>query len=256
MGNLKYFQACLALVGLIAGVGFASAAAEQMSRPENSCVVCHSELPDTSFVGAKSHGWKGSVHHLHGVTCDNCHGGNPGAMEKSAAHAGMLGSSNPQSPVYFKNIPATCGKCHGAESYKFTQSLHYKKLEATGQGPECVTCHGSMVTKVLAPDSLAAVCNRCHNERMGIFPEVPQKAKAVLLLLRESKELLGAEEKLYPHPLGSAATRSFGEARGALHSAVLEWHRFDLDAITDHLQHFFQALQELPHNQPQEIQKK
>lgn len=256
MANLKQFQACLVLLGLISCAGMASAGAKQTSRPENSCVACHTQLPDTSFVGAKSHGWKGSVHHQHGVTCDNCHGGAPEAAEQSTAHAGMLGSSNPQSPVYFRNIPATCGKCHGAESYKFTQSRHYQRLEATGQGPECVTCHGSMVTRILAPDSLADVCDRCHNERMGIVPDVPQKAKTVLLLLRESKELLAAEERLFPHPQGSAAARTFGEARAALHSAVLDWHRFDLDAITNHLQDFYQALQELPRSQPPRVEGK
>lgn len=226
------------------------------AQEENSCVRCHSELSASTFVGVKSHAWKGSIHQQHGVTCDKCHGGDPKSAEQVAAHAGIVGSSNPQSPVYFKNIPATCGKCHGAEYYKFTQSRHFQMLESSGKGPECVTCHGSMVTKVLAPGSLAATCDRCHNERMGIFPEVPQKAKAVLLLLRESRALLAAEERLHPHPKkGSDAARSFGEARGALHSAVLEWHRFDLDAIIDHLQHFFESLQELSGSRPQAIQK-
>ncbi|MEJ2690187.1 MAG: cytochrome c3 family protein, partial [Deltaproteobacteria bacterium] len=156
----------------------------------NSCVHCHSRLPSSSFLGDKSHSWVGSIHQKYGVTCDKCHGGNPEASEAEKAHKGVYGSSNPKSTVYFKNIPATCGACHGAEYYKFSQSEHYKMLESTGQGPDCVTCHGSMVTRVLSPDNLAAVCEQCHNNRMGIRPYIPQKAKAVLLLLRESKALL------------------------------------------------------------------
>jgi len=176
------------------------------------------------------------------VTCDKCHGGNPRAEEEEEAHAGVLGSRNPQSTIYFKNIPSTCGKCHGAEFFKFSQSLHYKRLETTGKGPECVTCHGSMVTHVLTPDTIAAVCEQCHNERLGIFPYIPQKARAVLLLLRESKALIEADEKLYRPAEGTEKEQNLRAARSSLHSATLEWHRFDLDAIIGHLQDAYNSL--------------
>ncbi len=158
----------------------------------------------------------------------------------------MLGSSDPGSPVYFKNIPSTCGKCHGAEFYKFSQSRHYKILEATGQGPECVTCHGSMITSVLTPDTVAAVCVQCHNERMGTFPYVPQKAKAVLLLLTESSALLDAEAKLYHPAEGTDRARALRDARSSLHSARLDWHKFDLDTIIADLQEVYNSLKKLP----------
>jgi hypothetical protein len=233
----------LVLCGLLVFAAPASCATG--TAPKNTCVLCHSGLSAGSIVGVKSHSWSGSIHQQHGVTCEKCHGGDPSATEMKVAHVGVLGSSNPKSPVYFKNIPTTCGKCHGAEFYKFTQSLHYKMLESTGEGPDCVTCHGSMVTRVLAPGTLAAVCDRCHNERMGIFPDVPQKARAVLLLLRESKTLFDAEEKLHHPAEGTAGYRSLHEAGAALHSASLEWHKFDLDTITSHLQDFYDALQGL-----------
>ncbi len=211
----------------------------------NSCVDCHFQLPGTSFVGAKSHSWTGSVHQKHGVTCDKCHGGNPLAADQKTAHAGVLGSGNPQSAVYFKNIPSTCGKCHGAEFYKFSQSRHYQMLESAGRGPECVTCHGSMVTKILTPDTISGVCEQCHNQRMGILPYIPQKAKAVLLLLRESESLLAADEKLYHPKAGSAKATHIQDARESLHAAKLEWHRFDLDTITGHVQDMYGSLGKL-----------
>jgi len=244
MSKRNHVLACaLVLCGFLT---FAPSAHSATVNTENSCVRCHSRLSSSSFVGTKSHSWNGSIHQQHGVTCDKCHGGNPKAAGQKQAHAGVLGSSNPKSPVYFKNIPATCGRCHGAEFYKFSQSLHYKMLESSGKGPECVTCHGSMVTKILAPDTLAGVCERCHNNSMGIFPYVPQKAKAVLLLLRESQVLLRADEQLYHPAAGTARARALLKARTALYSARLDWHKFDLDTITGHLQNFYDAIRELP----------
>jgi hypothetical protein len=243
----------LVLCGMLVFVTSLSYAAGTGSP--NSCVQCHSGLSGVSIVGVKSHSWSGSIHQQHGVTCEKCHGGDPSAEGMKEAHVGVLSSSNPKSPVYFKNIPTTCGKYHGAEFYKFTQSLHYKMLESTGEGPDCVTCHGSMVTRVLAPGSLVSVCDRCHNENMGISPGVPQKARAVLLLLRESKSLLDAKEKLHHPAEGTTEDRALRDAKEALHSANLEWHKFDLDAITNHLQEFYHALQGLPPEQPQTEQK-
>ncbi len=242
MPKLDHVVLCALLAfGLFIPAAPSHAADDKMAG--NSCVYCHSRLPGSSFVGAKSHGWTGSVHQRHGVTCDKCHGGDPRAREQKAAHAGILGSGNAGSPIYFKNIPSTCGKCHGAEFYKFTQSRHYKMLESAGKGPECVTCHGSMITSVLTPDTIAAVCGQCHNTRMGIFPYVPQKAKAVLLLLRESRTLLNAEEILHHPAEGTAKAGRMREARTALHSAILDWHKFDLDTITGHVQTMYNFLE-------------
>lgn len=214
-------------------------------KKENSCVHCHAGLPGSSFVGARSHDWKGSIHQKRGVTCDKCHGGNPLSSGQKEAHEGVLGSNNPKSSVYYKNIPSTCGKCHGGEFYKFRQSPHYRLLQSKGQGPECVTCHGSMVTTVLTPDTVESVCERCHNERMGIFPYVPKKAKAVLLLLRESIDLLDADKKLYHPAEGSVNDRLLRDAQASLQSAKLDWHTFDLNAVTENLRNLYNALKKL-----------
>ncbi|MCL5023649.1 MAG: hypothetical protein M1497_09840 [Nitrospirae bacterium] len=242
----------LAYLALVCSLLIFSAPVEPATgeKMKNSCVDCHSQLAGNSFVGTRSHDWKGSIHQKHGVTCDKCHGGNPRVSDEKAAHAGVLGSSSPQSTVYYKNIPSTCGKCHGAEFYKFTQSLHYKRLEAAGKGPNCVTCHGSMVITVLTPDTVAAVCERCHNERIGVFPYIPQKAKAVLLLLRESNALLEAEKKLHHPARGGEAARALRDAEAALYSAKLDWHKFDLDTITGHLQDLYNSLGKLPMGNP------
>lgn len=229
---------------LLAFGAFASGISDAADQ-NNSCVRCHAGLPGSSFVGTKSHSWKGSVHQKRGVTCDKCHGGNPHASGEKDAHRGVLGSNDLQSSIYFKNIPATCGKCHGAEYFKFKGSLHYQLLESKGQGPECVTCHGSMVTTILTPDTMEGVCNRCHNERMGIFPDMPRKAKAVLLLLRESIDLLEADKKIYQAAGGSANEQILRDAQASLQSAKLDWHLFNLDAVTEDLRNMYNSLKKL-----------
>jgi hypothetical protein len=105
-----------------------------------------------------------------------------------------------------------------------------------------------MVTSVLNPDDIANVCERCHNRRIGVFPYVPQKAKAVLLLLRESKALLVADRRLYNPVAGSASALYLQEAQSSLYSAKLEWHRFGLDAIIGDLERMDDSLGKLTRN--------
>jgi hypothetical protein len=240
MRRFRYIRAYF----LLACAVFISSAAYPASDKEtaNSCVRCHAALPGNSFVGAKSHDWTGSIHQKRGVTCDKCHGGNPGVSTEKEAHAGVLASNNPRSRVYYKNIPSTCGKCHGAEFYKFKQSRHYTILESTGKGAECVTCHGSMVTTVVTPETVEAVCERCHNQRMGVFPDVPKRARVVLLLLRESTDLLDADKELYRLGKDSAKAAGLRDAEASLKSAKLDWHTFNLDAVTGYLNDMYKKL--------------
>lgn len=245
---LCFFLACVPFV-------LPGSALSAGTEKENSCVRCHAAMPGSSFVGARSHDWKGSIHQKRGVTCDKCHGGDPRSSGEKQSHKGVLGSNNPRSSVYYKNIPATCGKCHGAEFYKFRRSLHYKILETTGKGAECVTCHGSMVTTVLTPDTVEAACERCHNERMGVFPDVPKKAKTVLLLLKESADLVDANRKLYRPAEGSAAAASLREAEASLQSAKLDWHTFDLDAVSGEVQDAYNSLKKLSRGESNQSRK-
>ncbi|VAX34774.1 hypothetical protein MNBD_NITROSPIRAE03-556, partial [hydrothermal vent metagenome] len=89
---------------------------------------------------------------------------------------------------------------------------------------------------------------RCHNKRIGVFPYIPQKAKAVLLLLRESKALLAADKRLYKPAKGSAEASYLQAAQSSLYSARLEWHKFDLDAIVRDLQEMNKSLEKMSRN--------
>ena len=106
---------------------------------QDSCVACHKTLHQTAALHHNFKDWESSAHGKAAVACSACHGGNPNAPAREAAHAGMLAASNDKSPVYFTNIPQTCGNCHTAELNAFKISLHFKELERTGRGPNCVT---------------------------------------------------------------------------------------------------------------------
>lgn len=62
--------------------------------PAERCLSCHRGIEHASA----SH-----------VGCISCHGGDPKAVTKDAAHAGLRGSANPSSPEQWE---AACGPCH------------------------------------------------------------------------------------------------------------------------------------------------
>src|ERR1043166_1597175 len=80
------------------------------------------------------------------AVCIDCHG----------AHD-VLRHDNPQSRTYFKNIPATCGRCHSDPTLmgafnlpativdQYRNSIHGRNVLERGDSgsPTCATCHGS-----------------------------------------------------------------------------------------------------------------
>ncbi|MBI4060943.1 MAG: hypothetical protein HY403_05875 [Elusimicrobia bacterium] len=131
--------------------------------------------------------WEGSAHEIAGASCSRCHGGDPAATTKEAAHQGVFDQSNPRSATHYKKIPATCGQCHAEIQAHFIGSKHYQQLRDDGSGPNCVTCHGSMSSKKDNRPILADACSRCHNAKTGIRPEIDQKAREVIARLKKAE---------------------------------------------------------------------
>ncbi len=190
----------LTLVTSVAGVLFLSfdgpfavnvANAEpQAAAPEakDSCVACHS---DEAFMVTNRklydyyQNWQLSVHADAGVTCTDCHGGNPKASSKAEAHSGTAGSATSSaSRINFRNVPKTCAGCHEGIYEGYKQSKHFAHLNAKGksaQGPNCVTCHGSVNAGILHADTVRGVCSKCHNKKTKNHPEVPDRASTMLI---------------------------------------------------------------------------
>jgi hypothetical protein len=183
--------------GLIAAVAaawaFASAAhAAETPKPlqgplptETSCVKCHAELDGELLEPTRHTG--DDIHFVKGLSCHDCHGGNPAAGldgDPSAAHDEKKGwHPRPRR----SEIPAFCARCHADAAYmkrfdphvridqlsEYLTSGHGRRLK---QGDDrvavCVDCHGvhgiravSDVQSTVHPLHLADTCARCHTNK-------------------------------------------------------------------------------------------
>jgi nitrate/TMAO reductase-like tetraheme cytochrome c subunit len=153
---------------------------------DESCVTCHGDA-DFLVTDKKLYDyfqqWKSSTHMQEGITCSDCHGGNPEAEEKEVAHDTEMAGSEKDSAVNFKNIPSTCGHCHDEIYDAYRESKHFEHLlenQEEQQGPNCVTCHGSINAVALKVTTVRKACSRCHNEEEENHPEIPDEAEGLL----------------------------------------------------------------------------
>ncbi len=176
--------ALAALVFVVAG----AALAEEKAPPPTSCVACHSDkdLWDEAALKIVS-GTRDGVHAANGLSCQDCHGGNPDPALAGNAEAAMSKAFKPnpfRGAPKRAEIPLFCGRCHSDPAYmkrfnpglrvdqqeEYWTSQHGKSLK---RGDEkvatCVDCHG--VHGILAPANpaspvypthVAETCQRCH----------------------------------------------------------------------------------------------
>lgn len=214
----------------------------------NSCVDCHRNIPAGTFAGHSFRDWEESPHAKNNVACEACHGGDPEKTDAKSAHIGVYSSRNPQSPVYFKNIPQTCGGCHKDEFNRFRASLHFTQLQEMGRGPNCITCHGSMAISILKPTELEASCSVCHNERLGIRPSEPIKARFVEVLMSQTQAFIDLVEELIQLKKTQGVDTTKAEAmitsaKAEMGEARKEWHTFNVEKIEGHISRAFALAQ-------------
>jgi len=207
-----------------------------LAAEQDSCVACHSN-PDFLVTNKKLYDyfqqWTASVHRQEELACSDCHGGNPRAAEKGAAHGEGVGASDEASGIYYQNVPQTCGACHDAILEGFENSEHgehVKKQEDELQGPTCVTCHGSMNIGVLDAITVEAACARCHNEKRDSYPEIPEKAGAILnRFVSLDRFYRYVTTRIDP----AESTGFFRDVDARYNKLSITWHKFDLEAIDE-----------------------
>ena len=169
------------LLALAVAVAHVVRAAETAPAPatdasKDRCYACHfySEWPQAVAFTR-------DVHFARGLTCADCHGGDPTSDDQdqamSASH-GFLGK------IRKSDIPKVCGRCHGAgassfqKRYRLTDiadslaaGAHGEALRVNEKGPQCVSCHGVHDIAAVAdprspvhPTKVAQTCGSCHSD--------------------------------------------------------------------------------------------
>lgn len=220
-------QAALFLVLLSIPWGQQVVAAE----PRESCRECHQDEKfrvQNKKIYNYYREWSGSAHDLAGLSCTACHNGEPTKASKEEAHKGILPQSNPNSPFYFKNIPKTCGNCHAPILARFAMSRHYDQLNAAGRGPNCITCHGSLNTRVYSKTILQRACKNCHNPRTKNHPEVIAQAEEILERLNHAN---GYRKGLKFYYKSIKKPGAMAKVDKAYEDVIRFWHEFDFKKL-------------------------
>ncbi len=142
----------------------------------DKCFSCHTDIGSSEAAA-----YMNDVHYKAGVTCADCHGGDPTLEDQDAAMSpakGYIGIPKKWA------IPQMCGKCHGPEktTFKtefhlndvmddFMSSVHGRALNQSPDGPQCVSCHGiHNITKAddvhapVFPTNVTKTCAKCHSD--------------------------------------------------------------------------------------------
>lgn len=270
--NLKYLYIFFISVNIIS-LFAPAAAAVQPGVLDNSCVDCHETLsPFTEeetrlneirvshlekniscslechedvirrTAADNFHQWSESEHSRYFVTCDTCHGGDAKEETKERAHATIENPSDPNSSLYFKNIPEACGRCHTEELDHFKSTMHYQRLRGTTHGPSCITCHQPHHFKVLKASELTTLCSICHNLKDQVATAtVPKDAKQALEKQEVFKEELfkarnAVEEARAAGVDVSSAQMDLDKATAVMDQVPSLWHGFDLKNFDNQIQ--------------------
>ena len=171
--------ACVAALALALACAPALAQTpETPVAPNSTCWTCHLEMEGDA---GPAHGFADDVHAHAGLTCSDCHGGDPRASEVETAHdaswRGRPGTSE---------VPKLCGRCHSDAAFmrsydpslpvdqveKYATSVHGQRLAGGDEkAAVCTSCHGvhgilpaSHPRSHVYAQNIPATCDRCHGD--------------------------------------------------------------------------------------------
>ena len=150
------------------------------AQKKSFCIECHVKLDDPR-LSAPAKLFENDIHRGRGLSCNDCHGGDPSATTSEAAKdpgKGYLGKPRAL------DIPAYCGKCHSDANLmkRFNPSLRvdqeseyytsvHGKLLKTGEQrvATCISCHTVHGIRAINdplssvyPLNVADTCAKCH----------------------------------------------------------------------------------------------
>jgi predicted CXXCH cytochrome family protein len=151
---------------------------------KDSCFECHSVQEGMSLV------YKDDIHYKYGISCADCHGGDP---KEDEGNVSMNASRGFKVRVTREDTPEYCGRCHSDPAYirkykrgqrvdqlaLYRKSVHGEQLaKGNNKTAYCVDCHGvHNIRAVRDPQSpvlparLADKCAVCHAKIAGMFKQ-------------------------------------------------------------------------------------
>lgn len=157
----------------------AASACRRGGSATEACLGCHRDIE----LASRSH-----------AGCVSCHGGDPAAGDRAAAHRAMHIAGDRSDPQRWQ---LACGRCHGDEvgrvtsSQMFTNAGMIAEIQATWEGERPGTVFAARDERQFAPagtglvqssviglDNLAGelyrkFCSRCHLARANVDPASP-----------------------------------------------------------------------------------
>ena len=160
--------------------------AHKADGTKNSCYDCHSAVNDKQAGIAAD--WLASAHAAVGVSCADCHGGDPTSDQITVAMDPANGFVGVPSRLQTVGL---CGSCHSdpnrmkaysldTDQYaKYWTSVHGQELLTKGDERVaiCTDCHGvhdvkktSDPTSPVFPLNVPALCSSCHSDAARMAP--------------------------------------------------------------------------------------
>lgn len=169
----RLFSVALAAIATLIFCGQTSA------QKKDSCVECHTRLEGRLSDPVRL--MNDNIHRAKGLSCNDCHGGDPTQDDKNAAKDPARGYQGKPKP---SEIPAFCGKCHNDAFFmksfnpalrvdqvkEYSTSVHGQLLQSgDSKVATCVSCHSTHDIRAISdplsavyPSNVAETCSKCH----------------------------------------------------------------------------------------------
>jgi cytochrome b subunit of formate dehydrogenase len=139
-----------------------------------TCARCHANVAEMAKFHLRQANPVGSYEHsvhgralvekgaLNAAVCTDCHGSHD-----------LHKSTNVSSKLHWRNVPATCGRCHENVERTYVHSIHGKAVaQGVRDAPVCTDCHGEhgifavkLPESRVAPSHVPETCAQCHAAR-------------------------------------------------------------------------------------------
>ncbi len=176
--NLKTAKLCILFAFL--GAQFPVPQASSPALPaEGACVKCHTQSTGRAEEVVRLH--SSSAHGRAGVSCDDCHGGDPTQTDKVKAHSSNFTGKPDRSATLMM-----CGVCHAPQLAQFKTGEHFPEKQGIPR-VDCAECHGAhSVGNPPETFSLGQFCVSCHG--LEYLPPLPQQFQDILNLSDDLRE--------------------------------------------------------------------